>query len=172
MPFTPFHFGPGLLLKSLSPRHFSFTAFVATQVVIDCETLYYLAQNAYPVHRTLHTLVGATAAGLGTSALLIGGKRIANRLAHTGSRKAYDPIVVAETSTNGILTGGVLGGLSHSVLDSIMHRDVRPFGPWSSDNPFLDVIGLGTLHTLCVLSGLIGLLVMGRMLSEARGRAR
>ena len=168
MPFTPFHFGPGLLLKSVSPRHFSFSTFVATQVVIDCESLYYLAQNVYPVHRTLHTLVGATAAGLGTSAILIGGKRIANRLVYTGSRKEDDPILVAETSTIGVLSGGILGGLSHSVLDSIMHRDVRPFAPWSSANPFLDVIGLGTLHTLCVLSGVIGLLVMGRMLSETR----
>ncbi len=66
MPFTPFHFGPGLLAKSVLPRHYSWTAFVVSQVVIDCETLYYLVQRAYPVHRTLHTFLGGTLAGLAT----------------------------------------------------------------------------------------------------------
>ncbi len=51
MPFTPFHFGPGLFAKSLLPRHFSWLAFVASQVLIDCETLFYLVQRAWPIPR-------------------------------------------------------------------------------------------------------------------------
>ena len=39
MPFTPFHFGPGALLKSFLRHRFSFVTFVASQVVIDFETL-------------------------------------------------------------------------------------------------------------------------------------
>ena len=34
MPFTPFHFGPGLLGKGLAPRSYSWSAFVAINVVI------------------------------------------------------------------------------------------------------------------------------------------
>ncbi len=60
MPITPFHLGPGLALKSCSPRAFSLTAFVIAQVIIDLEPLYYLLRNDYPWHRFMHTLSGAT----------------------------------------------------------------------------------------------------------------
>ena len=43
---------------------FSWSAFVAAQVLIDCETLYYLVRQEYPVHRFFHSVLGATAAGL------------------------------------------------------------------------------------------------------------
>ena len=33
MPFTPFHFGPGALLKAAAPRHVSLIAFCAAQVL-------------------------------------------------------------------------------------------------------------------------------------------
>jgi len=49
MPFTPYHFGPGLFVKGLAARWFSWIAFVAVQVVIDCETLYYLERPEYPI---------------------------------------------------------------------------------------------------------------------------
>src|SRR5262252_2406583 len=68
MPFTPYHFGPGLFVKGLAARWFSWIAFVAVQVVIDCETLYYLERREYPIHRTLHTFLGGTLAGLAVAA--------------------------------------------------------------------------------------------------------
>ena len=64
MPFTPYHFGPGLLLKAAAPRHFSFLAFSTTQVAIDLESLQYLTMGDPHVHRTMHTLPVATVAGL------------------------------------------------------------------------------------------------------------
>ena len=45
MPATPFHFGPGAVLKALLPRHFSFTVFCLAQVVTDCEVAYYLMRG-------------------------------------------------------------------------------------------------------------------------------
>jgi hypothetical protein len=38
MPFTPYHFGPGALVKAIMPRHFSFTVFCFAQIVTDFET--------------------------------------------------------------------------------------------------------------------------------------
>ncbi len=35
-----------------------------------------------------------------------------------------------------------VGGLSHPLLDGLMHADVRPFMPWSDSNPFLGLVGL------------------------------
>ena len=71
MPFTPFHFGPGLFGKGIVPRRFSWMAFIVSQVIIDCETLYYLLQRTYPIHRFFHTFVGATLVGLLTGLFLI-----------------------------------------------------------------------------------------------------
>ena len=80
MPFTPFHFGPALALKAVAPRAFSWTAFVASQVVIDCEPLYYMLRGDYPVHRVLHWFVGATGAGLAAAVACLLVVRLAGRL--------------------------------------------------------------------------------------------
>ena len=42
MPITPFHFGPGAALHAISPRHVSFLAFCAANVLTDLESLYFL----------------------------------------------------------------------------------------------------------------------------------
>src|SRR5690349_3393859 len=55
MPATPFHFGPGLLIKAVAPRQFSVTAYSVAQVVIDIESGYYLLKGDDPVHRQAHT---------------------------------------------------------------------------------------------------------------------
>ena len=39
MPITPFHFGPGAAVKAVAPRHFSFTVFAFSQVMIDLEPI-------------------------------------------------------------------------------------------------------------------------------------
>lgn len=162
MPFTPFHFGPGLLLKGLGCRWFSMTTFVATQVIIDCETLYYIKRHEWPLHRSLHTFVGATVAGCATAAVVLGLRSCLRRF----SRGGYDlsgfdrPMFRSELSTVGILTGGLIGGLTHPLLDGLMHRDIRPFLPWTEVNPLQGAVELVTLHLGCLLAGLIGLLLV------------
>jgi membrane-bound metal-dependent hydrolase YbcI (DUF457 family) len=41
------------------------------------------------------------------------------------------PSVKSETSAVAVLVGAPVGGLSHSLLDGLMHPDVRPFAPWA-----------------------------------------
>jgi hypothetical protein len=41
-----------------------------------------------------------------------------------------------------------------------MHPDLRPFWPFSGSNPFLDVVGLGALHLVCVGSGVAGAAIL------------
>lgn len=53
-----------------------------------------------------------------------------------------------------------LGAYSHVLFDAIMHSDARPFAPWSSVNPLLDVIPLLWLHGGCVLFGVVGVVVL------------
>ena len=63
MPFTPFHFGPGLFVKAWGPRRFWLTSFVVANILIDVEVLYFLWRNDPPIHRYLHTYVGGIAMG-------------------------------------------------------------------------------------------------------------
>ena len=154
MPFTPFHFGPGLAAKAVVPERFSWTAFAAAQVLIDCETLYNILTRQYPLHRTLHTFIGATAAGLAAGAGLVWLFRTAPRLRTLIEERA--PSMRSELGSAALLIGGVVGGASHPLFDGLMHSDVRPFLPWTQANPLLGAVGAGALHLGCLLAGLAG----------------
>lgn len=158
MPFTPFHLGPGLALKGVAAPVFSWSAFAAAQVLIDCETLYYLVHQEYPVHRFFHSFLGAAAAGLGAAILCLGIVRASTVgfLGRLGSLVGSTSTARGECSSVGILAGGLVGGLSHPFLDGIMHPDVRPFMPWSDYNPFLGLIGVMQLHLACIAAALLG----------------
>jgi hypothetical protein len=163
LPFTPFHFGPGLLGKGLAARWFSWSAFVASNVVIDLESLYYLARHAYPVHRQLHTFVGAALAGLATMVVLLAARRVL-----AGARRWFEarsPGVRAEGSSTGIVVGAMAGALTHPLFDGLMHRDIEPFQPWTAANPLEGAIDLSALHLGCVIAGLagVGLLIVRRL---------
>jgi hypothetical protein len=163
MPFTPFHFGPGLLVKGLAARWFSWIAFAVVQIVIDCETLYYMLRHEYPIHRSLHTFVCATLAGLATAGFILACRWFVLRVkpgiaVSLGERW---PSLRSESSTAGILAGGIIGGASHPLLDGPMHADIRPFMPWTSANPLLGAVDLGTLHVGCLAMGVIGFMAVG-----------
>lgn len=148
MPVTPFHLGPGLLLKGLAPGRVSLSAFVLANVVIDAESVVNLLAGRSPVHATFHTLAGAMIAGAACGGLV----------AWVGRRRAATS---AEWRTGPALAGGLLGGLGQTGLDAIMHADLRPFLPVSEANPLLGIIDLGLLHLTCVLVGALGLAVLG-----------
>lgn len=162
MPYTPFHLGPGLLLKAAAPRQFSFVAFAATQVAIDLESWYYLTRGVVPVHRLLHTFVFASLLGVAVGALVWLLAHGVRRL--LGTRAAHlsigTPLAAfgGEVRLTGVTLGGLLGGLSHALLDSLMHRDIQPLRPLASGNPFEGLVSWDRLHLGCVAAGVLGLL--------------
>lgn len=158
MPVTPYHVGPGVLLKAVAPRAVSLTAFIGANVAIDVESVVNLLAGRFPVHATLHTVGVALAVGLGVG---VG-------IAWVGHWRRWRG---AEWSTAPALLGGALGGVSHSLLDGIMHADIRPFLPLTADNPLYRVVGLDVLHGACVAAGVVGTGVLawlkwGRAASE------
>jgi membrane-bound metal-dependent hydrolase YbcI (DUF457 family) len=48
-----------------------------------------------------------------------------------------------------VALGAAAGSYSHVVLDSLMHRDITPFAPFSNANPLLQAVSLRTLHWSC-----------------------
>lgn len=154
LPITPFHFGPGVAIHSVRPRHISFLAFCASNVLIDVEPLYYMLTGQFPLHRFFHTYIGATLVAIATVLLYRGARRIARPLSLPN---IFD---WQELSTHAVAIGAFLGTYSHIVLDSVMHADIRPFAPFSDSNPLLGIVSLQALHLFCVAAGAVGAAVL------------
>jgi membrane-bound metal-dependent hydrolase YbcI (DUF457 family) len=143
-------------VKGVAARVFSWTAFVASNIVIDFESLYYLERNEWPVHRKLHTFVGAGIVGVAVAIALIAVVAVLPRRWFEGWSTARR----AEVSRAGIVSGALVGALSHPVLDGIMHSDIEPFQPWTAANPLHGVVGLAALHLGCLIAGVVGLVLL------------
>ena len=59
MPFTPLHFGPGFLIKSILRKHFSFLVFIISQIIIDLETLWNMMRDEPRLHYIFHSFIGS-----------------------------------------------------------------------------------------------------------------
>jgi hypothetical protein len=162
MPLPPFHFGPGLAAKSLAGRHFSFFIFGLSQFLIDLEPFYYILRQEPPLHRFLHSYLGASVLLV---VVLVLGKPFCEfywRRWNTSTqwlRRERKP-QTAKISWLAATTGAAFGVYSHVFLDSIMHDDVRPFAPFSDANPLLHRITLAELHIGCVIAGVFGLMTL------------
>jgi hypothetical protein len=151
MPATPFHLGPGLLIKAAAPRQFSMAAYTLTQAVIDIESGYHLLRNDFPVHREMHTFVVGGMIGLLCGLIVSrGGAWLAR------PRDVIREEIAAEYRLWVALPSGIFGGLFHVVLDAIMHADMRPFRPFSMANPLYDLVSVRMVYLFCVLTGVVG----------------
>ena len=163
MPFTPFHFGPGLAVKAAAPRYFSFSVFVFSQVLIDIEPLYYLLNEEAPVHRFFHTYLGATV--IAAVSYLIGrplcGFCLALFRRTFGWRLSDLREAIRLISPTAALSAALIGCYSHVALDSILHGDMHPLAPFSDANPLFHMISVAELHLYCIVAGVVGLIGLG-----------
>lgn len=167
MPITPFHFGPGAALHALAPRHVSFIAFCAANVLIDFESLYNLVNRRSQVHAFFHTYVGATLVALAVIGIFATLRGLSARV------RLPDPLRWKELTYRQVVIGSALGAYSHVALDSLMHRDITPFMPMTTENTLLGLVSLSALHWSCVAAGLVGALGVGirRLLAGASSAA-
>jgi membrane-bound metal-dependent hydrolase YbcI (DUF457 family) len=146
----------------MAPRHVSFLAFCASNVLIDLESLYNLVNHRYPVHAFFHTYLGATLVVLATVLLFVALRAVAPVL------RVPNLLRWRELTLRQATIGAALGAYSHVILDSLMHRDIQPFAPVSVSNFLLGAVSLDALHWGCVLAGAFGLaLVAIRKLTGA-----
>ncbi len=157
MPFTPLHFGPGLVIKAAAPGQFSLTAYMLANVVVDIEPLYHIIRGDYPLHGPFHTLPLATLTGL----LVGAGVSLLPKAFHDGPAAEKLPDALrAEFRLPECIIGGVLGGMSHSLIDSIIYKDLQPFAPFSVQNPLHGLITPSALSYGLLLTGVVGLVLL------------
>jgi hypothetical protein len=157
MPFTPFHFGPGLLIKGLIPARFSLSMYALANVAMDVEPLYHLLHNDAQLHGASHTLLGAGLIGAGTAMAGRGAIRRAWQLYERWSANAGSPFCIGSQQA---WLGAMLGTYSHVLMDAVMHADMRPFLPLTDANPWLHVSWTEHVYLGCVLAGMIGMLII------------
>lgn len=161
MPFTPFHFGPGVLFKSAMYRQFSLSVFVFTQILIDLESGYHLFTREVPVHRLFHTFAGAT---LVAGVAVFAGPPICRRAMETWNRiNKKDPALQLDThiTRRQAVWGAFIGAYSHVLLDGVMHPDMAPFAPLYGGTFLHGLLNVGLLHLVCLIAGGVGLVVLG-----------
>ena len=164
VPVTPFHGGVGLLTKGWLGRRFSFISFCATQVVIDCESGYYLLRDEWPFHRFLHTLLGAAVACTVVALVFrFAGTALDPQVSIPSSLRACIRADLAAAATGQALILTIVGGvLAHLIPDAIMHSDVRLFAPLSDANPLYGLVPLAALHWSLILAGVVGTVLVVR----------
>lgn len=144
MPFTPYHFGPALLLGVTLRRWFHWPTLIVTSLVIDVEPLLALTVlRGYPVHGYLHTFLGSFVGGSLVGLLMhsIDGpfKRIYHGLA----------LVERDLGLKNYLTAGVIGWSVHILYDAPLYYEMMPLYPLQG-NPFYESLPYSLLHALNV----------------------
>jgi hypothetical protein len=162
MPFTPFHMGPGAMIKAIFGKYFSLMVFGFAQVTIDIEPLVRLLRGDNTVHGLSHTYLGAILIGMFS---LVVGKIFCEKLLcawNMITRFKYllwlnlSPRISWFSATS----GAFVGTFSHVFLDSLIHSDVYPFSPFSASNDLLYIMPTGWVYLLCLLLGIVGFMVI------------
>lgn len=161
MPFTPFHMGVALIVKPGLGRHFSVITFGIAQVAMDIEPLIGMLTGAEVLHGPSHTIVGAL---IVACLVLLVAPRICNFLLRRWNKEFvhYKLPRLVETvpvTRLAVISGAFFGTLSHVLLDSLMHHDMRPLFPFLDANPLIGLIPHDEIYQLCAIAGVLGAMV-------------
>ncbi len=150
MPFTPFHMGPGILVKALLQGSFSLMIFGWTQIVMDIQPLIVLLTGEGHLHGFSHTYLGASLLALLAA---VTGKPL-SQLGLWMVRITPSPHTAIAWPV--VLLSAFIGSFSHVLLDSMMHADIQPYYPANLTNDLLGLVPIDLLHKLCISAGLVG----------------
>jgi membrane-bound metal-dependent hydrolase YbcI (DUF457 family) len=148
MPFTPFHFGPGLLFGFPLKRHMDFVTFLIANVIVDVRaTLVFFGLLSGPLHGPLHTYLGAFVLALVLAGSVLLFSRRSSSIAQQVSSRPESVTAVGLAS--------IAGTWLAVTLDAILYPAMQPLYPLSR-NPWFGLLGASTIYGLCVLAFLIG----------------
>jgi len=150
MPFTPFHWGPVLLIGLLLFSVFDMPSLLVSSVIPDVEPFYALTfQPSLPFHGFFHSYLGASILGVLVAVVLYPLRGVSNRI------MAAFRLPHKSSSFRRLLLTSLFGVYSHVFLDSFLYEEMRPFFPLES-NPFFGVFSSPDTYGFCSVSFLLG----------------
>ena len=150
MPFTPYHFGPGLLLGVLFFPFIDLSTVIAASVILDIEPLTVLLLNLpFPLHGFFHTYLGATIVAFLLAFAIWPFRGYLNKIVSIFGMHQ-------DSSFRHIFPASIIGTYSHVLLDSFLYAEMNPLFPLLG-NPFLGAVQGVFVYNICVLFGLLGI---------------
>ncbi len=152
MPFTPYHFGPGLLLGMILLPITNVTILLVASVILDIEPIVILLFNLnLPLHYVFHSYLGATIVAVLLALVAWPFRNLIDSI-----QKAFN---INQTITmSRFLLSALIGTYSHVFLDSFLYPEMNPFLPIIG-NPFVGLYPLLWIYRICVYSGAAGILL-------------
>lgn len=149
-----------MLVKPAASTRFSVIAFGLAQIAMDIDPGIGMLRGAPELHGPSHTIIGAVF--IAWLVYLITpwcSKWILNRwnqeLRFHKLEWLTEPTHVGRAA---IAFGALFGTLSHILLDSLMHDDIKPFAPFSDANPLLRWVAHDAVYEWCAVAGVVGVL--------------
>ncbi len=175
MPFTPFHMGPGLLIKALLGRKFSLIVFAWAQIVMELMPFVVAQLNKRDLLARFDQIdfsgLASTYAGAAAVAVVVAvsGKYVAQTLlwlAYLG-REFKPPVNVGWKVA---LFSALVGTFSYVLIGSFLTENMAPLYPLSADNIFLGLASLDAVRQFCIYSGLVGVALFMFMMGLTQSR--
>ena len=144
--------GPGMAVKAIAQDKFSLIIFGWAQILVDLQPLVVVLTHEGQIHGVTHTFVGGAVLGAAAAA---SGKPMADALLNLFRKKEKPRIRI---SWKIACWSGLVGGLSHVLLDGLIYPDMSPFWPFVQGTR-MDIFTSRGMTAFCIFSGLAGLLV-------------
>jgi len=150
MPYTPYHFGPGLFLGVVLFPYIDFSTVMVASVILDIEPATILMlQLPFQFHGFFHTYLGATIIACILSVAFYPLRRHLNKLVSLFG-------LHQESSFRHIFFASIIGTYFHVFLDSLLYGEMHPFYPLVG-NPFLGTLSITVVYSSCIYLGLLGI---------------
>jgi membrane-bound metal-dependent hydrolase YbcI (DUF457 family) len=140
LPFTPFHWGPSLLIGLVFFPLLNIPILIVASVIVDIEPLLMNLQHLF-----FHSYVGAMIAAILVAALALPLKR---QIEWISTHLVFLP---QKATLRNILAASLLGVWLHVFLDSFLYPEMQPFFPLHG-NPFLYLVSSATIYGIAFWS--------------------
>jgi len=128
-------------------RYIDVPVFILASVATDLEPLAVMVLDLpYRVHGFAHTFIGAAIVGACLGILSNYFKKSLSFIMQQILRLQY------ATSLKKFVVTGIFGAWFHVLLDSPLYMDIRPFYPFTTNNPLQGIICADTMYSACVLA--------------------
>jgi membrane-bound metal-dependent hydrolase YbcI (DUF457 family) len=152
MPFTPYHFGPGLFLGVVLFPFIDFSTVMVACVILDIEPIAVIIFHLpFAPHGFFHSYLGATIVSCLLTIVIFPFRKYLNMLV-----SAFG--LHQESSFRQIFAASVVGTYSHVFLDSLLYPEMNPFYP-NIANPFTGLFQFGFVYDACLILGILGFCV-------------